>query len=100
MKLIGIPPYSQLEGALGVTKKPLEWESDLQMKSNFLDKKEQLKADHGVYMRRHPELKAILADFLQFLLLRKPRDVFAFAADYYASFCHKYPDNPLRAPPK
>lgn len=37
-------------------------------------------------MKRHPELKALLADFLQFLLLRKPEDVVAFAADYFASF--------------
>ena len=47
---------------------------------------EELKGDHATYMRHHPELKALLADFLQFLLLRKPEDVVAFAADYFASF--------------
>lgn len=47
---------------------------------------EELKANHTTYVRHHPELKAIMADFLQFLLLRKPEDVFTFAADYFAPF--------------
>ena len=45
-----------------------------------------MKGDHATYMKHHPELKALLADFLQFLLLRKPEDVVAFAADYFAAF--------------
>ncbi|XP_038045243.1 ciliogenesis-associated TTC17-interacting protein-like isoform X3 [Patiria miniata] len=69
-----------------VSRKPLNWEEDMQLYSKFLDKKEELKGDHATYMRHHPELKALLADFLQFLLLRKPEDVVAFAADYFASF--------------
>ena len=43
----------------------LNWEDDLEMYSLFLDRKEELKEDHVSYMRRHPELKAILGDFLQ-----------------------------------
>ena len=43
-------------------------------------------------MRHHPELRALLADFLQFLLLRKPEDVIEFAADYFAAFSTKIPD--------
>ena len=58
---------------------------------------DELRADHAVYMRRHPELKAILADFLQFLLLRKPADVVAFAAEYFASFSSKMPSAPAYA---
>ena len=42
-------------------------------------------------MRHHPELKALLADFLQFLLLRKPDDVIAFAAEYFAAFSSSMP---------
>jgi hypothetical protein len=42
-------------------------------------------------MRHHPELKALLADFLQFLLLRKPDDVIAFAAQYFAAFSPTMP---------
>ncbi|XP_076471459.1 ciliogenesis-associated TTC17-interacting protein-like [Babylonia areolata] len=72
-------------------KKELNWEEDMQMYSKFLDRKEELKNDHTVYMRHHPELKALLADFLQFLLLRKPDDVIAFAAEYFAAFSTTMP---------
>ncbi|XP_013388667.1 ciliogenesis-associated TTC17-interacting protein [Lingula anatina] len=67
-------------------KQPLNWEEDMEMYSKFLDRKEQLVNDHTVYMKKHPELKALLADFTQFLLLRKPDDVISFAADYFSSF--------------
>ena len=52
---------------------------------------EELKGDHAMYMRRHPELRALLADFMQFLLLRKPDDVIAFSAEYFASFSPSMP---------
>ena len=42
-------------------------------------------------MRQHPELRALMADFLQFLLLRKPEDVIAFAAEYFSSFSSRMP---------
>jgi len=51
-----------------------------------------LKDDHALYARRHPELRALLSDFLQFLLLRKPDDVLNFAAEYFASFSTKLVD--------
>ena len=45
-------------------------------------------------MRQHPEMKALLADYLQFLLLRKPVDTIAFTADYFSSFSSKVPNTP------
>ncbi|CAB1331326.1 unnamed protein product [Coregonus sp. 'balchen'] len=33
---------------------------------------EELKAEHASYIRQHLDLRAMMADFLQFLLLRKP----------------------------
>ncbi|KAJ8313623.1 hypothetical protein KUTeg_008767 [Tegillarca granosa] len=72
-------------------KRPLNWEEDMQMYSKFLDRKNELKGDHSSYIRQHPELKALLADFLQFLLLRKPDDVIAFSAEYFASFAATMP---------
>lgn len=44
---------------------------------------EELKADHASYLRKHPEIRTLVSDFLQFLLLRKPEDVFKFARDYF-----------------
>ncbi|XP_069083199.1 ciliogenesis-associated TTC17-interacting protein isoform X2 [Pleurodeles waltl] len=67
-------------------KQILEWEEDVQLYSRFLDRKEELRADHATYIRRHPDVRIILADFLQFLLLRKPDDIVAFAAEFFAPF--------------
>ncbi|KAJ3595018.1 hypothetical protein NHX12_004323 [Muraenolepis orangiensis] len=59
---------------------------DMEMRSKFLDRKEELMADHASYLRQHPELRALLADFLQFLLLRKPDNVIHFAKEYFLPF--------------
>ncbi|XP_067932140.1 ciliogenesis-associated TTC17-interacting protein-like [Watersipora subatra] len=68
------------------SKEKLNWEDDAEMYSRYLDRKEELEDDHSKYTRQHPELKCILADFLQFLLLRKPEDTLNFAGEYFASF--------------
>ncbi|XP_033876961.1 ciliogenesis-associated TTC17-interacting protein [Acipenser ruthenus] len=89
MKLIQMPLLKEKEEEEQkpvFEKKPLIWEEDMHLYSKYLDRKEELKANHTTYVRHHPELKAIMADFLQFLLLRKPEDVFTFAADYFAPF--------------
>ncbi|XP_072038474.1 ciliogenesis-associated TTC17-interacting protein-like [Amphiura filiformis] len=89
MRLLRMPPTIFRDDKAEPTKfpkKPLNWEEDMQLYSKFLDRKEELKGDHATYMKHHPELKALLADFLQFLLLRKPEDVVAFAADYFTAF--------------
>ncbi|XP_077978507.1 ciliogenesis-associated TTC17-interacting protein-like [Glandiceps talaboti] len=94
MRLLRVPSRLETEEDLQkpvFKKKPLNWEEDMQLYSKFLDRKEELKGDHAVYMRHHPELKALLADFLQFLLLRKPDDVVSFAGDYFSAFSSKAP---------
>ncbi|GCB83719.1 hypothetical protein scyTo_0024178, partial [Scyliorhinus torazame] len=67
-------------------KKALIWEDDMQLYFKFIDRTEALKADYNSYLRHHPELRALMADFLKFLLLRKPQDVVTFAAEYFAPF--------------
>ncbi|XP_053327473.1 ciliogenesis-associated TTC17-interacting protein [Spea bombifrons] len=67
-------------------KKPLIWQEDMQLLSEFQDRKEELVADHNTYLRRHPEIKILLADFMQFLLLRKPDDIITFAAEFFGPF--------------
>lgn len=47
---------------------------------------EQLENDHKQYMLAHPELRAILADFLQSLLIHKPDDVYQFARETFAPY--------------
>ncbi|KAL3054811.1 hypothetical protein OYC64_017696 [Pagothenia borchgrevinki] len=87
MKLLQLPSHIEK----GFAKIPLVWEEDMQMCSKFLDRKEELKADHASYLRQHPEIRALISDFLQFLLLRKPDDIFQFARDYFIPFVFRRP---------
>uniref|UniRef100_A0A8D0FY98 Ciliogenesis-associated TTC17-interacting protein n=1 Tax=Strix occidentalis caurina TaxID=311401 RepID=A0A8D0FY98_STROC len=65
-------------------KQPLDWEEDLQLRSWFLDRKEELQASHAAYVQQHPELWVLLSDFLQALLLQQPHDPISFAAQFFA----------------
>ncbi|XP_075367752.1 LOW QUALITY PROTEIN: ciliogenesis-associated TTC17-interacting protein [Mycteria americana] len=77
-------------------KEPLDWEEDIQLFSWFLDRKEELQASHAAYVQQHPELRALLADFLQALLLRQPHDPTSFAAQFFAPFaCQRPPGTPF-----
>ncbi|KAM7378896.1 hypothetical protein PAMP_004488 [Pampus punctatissimus] len=94
MRLLELP--SQLEKSF--ENIPLVWEEDMQMRSKFLDRKEELKADHASYLRQHPEIRALISDFLQFLLLRKPDDVLQFAREYFFLFAsHRPSEQSLKA---
>lgn len=65
----------------------------------FVSVKEELMADHTLYLRQHPEIRALISDFLQFLLLRKPDDVFQFAREYFLPFAPDHsPEPSLKAP--
>lgn len=55
---------------------------------------EELREDHASYLRQHPEIRALISDFLQFLLLRKPDDVFQFAREYFLPFASCRPPEP------
>lgn len=55
---------------------------------------EELQASHAAYVRRHPELPALLGDFLQALLLRQPPDPPTFAATFFAPFATRRPPSP------
>ncbi|RDD40202.1 Ciliogenesis-associated TTC17-interacting protein [Trichoplax sp. H2] len=63
-----------------------KWQDDMQFYSQYLDRKEELEAQRMTYLGRHPEIKAILADFLQFLLLKKPDDPCAFASEFFSTY--------------
>uniref|UniRef100_W5L8H7 Ciliogenesis-associated TTC17-interacting protein n=1 Tax=Astyanax mexicanus TaxID=7994 RepID=W5L8H7_ASTMX len=91
MNLLQLPPIANKDQKPVFEKKPLVWEEDMELHSKFLDRKEELKAGHSSYVRDHPELKTLLADFMQFLLLRKPQDVFSFAQDFFAPFDFQRP---------
>ncbi|XP_023447804.1 ciliogenesis-associated TTC17-interacting protein isoform X1 [Dasypus novemcinctus] len=61
-------------------------------------RQEELRLSHTSYLRHHPEARALVSDFLLFLLLRQPADVVTFAAEYFGPFAvHRPPTPALRS---
>ncbi|CAH0489614.1 unnamed protein product [Peronospora farinosa] len=50
-----------------------------------LERKEALKKEHTAYVEAHPEIQTLLSSFMSSLLLAKPQDVVAFAADHFSA---------------
>ncbi len=42
--------------------------------------------DHSKFVDNYPELKAVLADFVQAVLIHKPEDIFKFADDFFTPY--------------
>lgn len=79
-------------------KKPLLWEEDMELYSRFLDRKEQLRLGHAGYLRQHPDARALVSDFLLFLLVRQPQDAVTFAAEFFGFFsANRSPSPALRS---
>ncbi|XP_037998344.1 ciliogenesis-associated TTC17-interacting protein isoform X2 [Motacilla alba alba] len=74
----------RFEPQLPFPKEPLDWEEDMELYSYFLDRKEELQLSHAAYLQQHPEVRALLSDFLQALLLQQPHDTISFAAEFFA----------------
>ena len=55
---------------------------------------EELMVSHSDYMQEHPELRALLADFLQSLFILKPENVFKFAQDFFRPYHPDVPHEP------
>lgn len=90
-KLLTMPILTENE-EIELTKPEIEnlpWQQDMQLSSYFIERKEGLMQDHQAYLRHKPELQAMLKDFLQFVLLRKPDDICKFAASYFGSLSTK-----------
>lgn len=64
--------------------------SDKRVDCRFLCTQEELEESHRQYMQENPGLKAILADFLQALLIQKPDNVYKFARDFFSPFFTSY----------
>jgi len=53
-------------------------------------RQKQLGAVHASYAAHHPDLRALLSDFLQHLLIDKPADVLDFCVQYFDAFSVNY----------
>jgi len=78
-----------------IDKKELNLETDMQLKSNYLDRKEELKNDYEQYMHDHPELKSLISDYMQSILSIKPDDVVTYTAKFFAPYSSKTKSNNL-----
>ena len=65
---------------------------DLELRSKLIKRKTEIKSEHNSFLLHHPEAKALLSDFLQNVLLRRPQDVVKFAAKYFSDFSSKPSD--------
>ncbi|XP_047223422.1 ciliogenesis-associated TTC17-interacting protein isoform X2 [Girardinichthys multiradiatus] len=70
----------------GPEKVSLVWEEDMQLHSQYLERKDKLKAEHASYLREQPEIRALLSEFMQDLLIMKPDNIYQFAREYFLSF--------------
>ncbi len=61
----------------------------------FILKQEDYKNEYNKYLREHPELKAIVADYMQSLLCFKPENVLEFTTKYFAPYSSKTSSNRL-----
>lgn len=45
---------------------------------------DELQLSHAAYLQQHPEVRALLSDFLRALLFQQPHDPISFAAEFFA----------------
>jgi len=70
------------------------WACDAELYSKYLLKRDELAADHRCYLLEHPDLRALLSDFVQAALLRKPTHLIPFAVNFFESFLKVRPESP------
>lgn len=78
-----------------IEKKELAIDSDMQLKSKYLDRKDDYKNEYDQYLHDHPELRAMIADYMQSILCFKPDNVLEFTTKYFAPYSSKTSSNRL-----
>lgn len=59
---------------------------DPELKTYYLQVKDEVKKEHSNYINKHPEIRQLLNDFLSTVLLEKPDDVYVYAQEYFSYF--------------
>lgn len=65
---------------------PYAWACDVELYSKYSVRKEEITHEHRRYILDHPEVRALLSDYLQAILFRKPPNVIEFTKHYFESF--------------
>ncbi|KAJ8916532.1 hypothetical protein NQ315_000174 [Exocentrus adspersus] len=71
------------------------WKQDLQLMSNYLDCKTLVEREMNTYLTDHPEIKEMISDYVQNVLLIKPENILNFTKHYFQNL---YPCNTPRIP--
>lgn len=79
------PTYNELEPIENI-----DCFADLQLYSNYLDRKQLCISRMKNYMQDQPDIQSILADYVQTVLQMKPSDTIKFTMEYFTRFAvHK-----------
>ncbi|CAF0723009.1 unnamed protein product [Rotaria sordida] len=78
-----------------IPKKEIKWEDDLELRSRFIDRREELIDDYKSYIYHHPDINALLSDFLQSVLIMKPENIIEYATEFFAPFNNQTADRSL-----
>ncbi|XP_076292942.1 ciliogenesis-associated TTC17-interacting protein-like isoform X2 [Lasioglossum baleicum] len=62
------------------------WSEDIEMFSKYLDTKFSKMAEHTEYLLNHPEVKHLITDYTETLLVVKPEDVIDFTIQHFKAF--------------
>ncbi|CAF1465793.1 unnamed protein product [Rotaria magnacalcarata] len=98
MKTRNIPEAEQFDEYLPkpeIPKRELEWENDLELRSRFIDRRDELIDDYKSYIYQHPDINALLSDFLQSVLITKPENIIDYATEFFAPFNNQTADRSL-----
>ncbi|CAG7838377.1 unnamed protein product [Allacma fusca] len=74
------------------TRPPLVWACDMEMYAQYIERKDLLVSQHKNYLVRHPMVKALLGDFLQALLQKKPKKLVQFGMQFFEPYLHNQPE--------
>ncbi|XP_072763639.1 ciliogenesis-associated TTC17-interacting protein [Anoplolepis gracilipes] len=65
------------------------WMQNIEMLSKYLDMKSYNIAQYTEYLMDHPEIKQLIADYIQSLLIVKPVDVLDFTIQHFKAFARE-----------
>ncbi|KAJ8982230.1 hypothetical protein NQ317_013532 [Molorchus minor] len=71
------------------------WQDDMQLMSQYLDCKTKAEKEMKAYISDRPEIKEMIADYVQNILMLKPSNILSFTMDYFQSL---YPYKLARSP--
>ncbi|KAL2918812.1 hypothetical protein HK105_201646 [Polyrhizophydium stewartii] len=61
------------------------FDGNSELVSEYQARKSEIVQSHLEYLAEHPELRALLSDYMQMMMHRKPDDVYSFTREFFTS---------------